>query len=313
MEIPVYLLTGFLDSGKSTFITDTLKDSEFSGGEKTLLLLCEEGETEYSEALLASCGTKMCMVENEEGLTLDFLMKCQKKYSPTQIVIEYNGMWSVEKLLGMQLPKDWEFVQIITLINAATFTSYINNMRSIMAEQFKHADTVIFNRCDKNTNQSYCKRNIKAVSRRTQIYFEMADKSPMPYEEEELPFDVTAPVIEIEDDDFGIWYLDAVDHGEKYVGKVMSFRGMVYRSQRFLEGEFVPGRFAMTCCADDTAFIGFLCKSEDASALKNRQWVKVIAEVKLEYQKEYKGDGPVLYAKSIEPAQEPEEKLVYFN
>ena len=40
MDIPVYLFTGFLESGKTKFIQETLEDERFNAGEKTLLLLC---------------------------------------------------------------------------------------------------------------------------------------------------------------------------------------------------------------------------------------------------------------------------------
>lgn len=313
MEIPVYLLTGFLESGKTAFIKDTLQDPEFHKGEKTLLIVCEEGEEEYSQELLHSCNTNMVVVEEAVDFQTSFLKECQKKYAPTQVVIEYNGMWAMNDILLLHLPKGWNIVQMITLVNAQTFETYINNMRSILAEQFKNTDMVIFNRCDETTSQSFCKRNIKAVSRRAQVYFEMADGSQPPYEEEELPFDLEAPVIEISDDDFGLWYLDALDHVEKYKGKTVKFRGMVYRTSRFPADIFVPGRFAMTCCADDTAFIGFMCHSPGTASLKSRQWVMVTARVDLEYQKEYQGEGPVLYAQSVALTGEPEEKLVYFN
>lgn len=84
-------------------------------------------------------------------------------------------------------------------------------------------------------------------------------------------------------------------------------------SKNFEDGYFVPGRMAMTCCADDVTFLGFLCKSKFASRLKNKQWVRVTAEVHLEHRDEYHGIGPVLYARRIEKAIKPEEDMVYFN
>lgn len=313
MEIPVYLITGFLESGKTSFIMDTIQDKEFNEGEKTLLLVCEEGETDYDLGTLNACHTEIVTLEGKEQLNTGFLKECQNKHDPTQVVIEYNGTYPMNAILEVPLPKNWVIVQMITLVDASTFEAYMNNMRSILAEQFKSTDMVIFNRCDDSTNQSFCRRNIKAVSRRAQIFFEMADGTPPPYEEEELPFDVNAPVIEIADDAFGLWYIDALDHPEKYKNKTVKFRGMVYRPDRFPKGTLVPGRFAMTCCAEDTAFIGFVCKYEKAEILKSRQWIMVTAEVKNEYQKEYKGEGPVLYARAIAMTSEPEEKLVYFN
>lgn len=313
MELPVYIVSGFLESGKTSFIMDTLQNEDFVENETLLLIACEEGMEEYPESLLKASNTSLVVLEEEAELTPEFLQTCQKKYKPTRVLMEYNGMWSMEQILTMELPKDWMIVQIITTINAKTFESYINNMRSIMADHFTNADMVIFNRCDASTSQSYCRRNVKAVNRRAQIYFELEDGTPAKLEEEELPFDLEAPVIKIEEEDYGLWYIDAVEHMDKYIGKTVKFKGMVYQSNQFPKGYMVPGRFAMTCCADDTAFIGFLCHYTDADQLKNRQWIMVTAEVKCEYQKQYDGEGPVLYAKEIAMTSEPEEILVYFS
>ena len=128
-----------------------------------------------------------------------------------------------------------------------------------------------------------------------------------------MPFDINADVIEISDVDYGIWYIDAMDHPEKYAGKTLQYKGMVYKNPRLPKGYFVPGRMAMTCCADDTAFIGFLCKSSHAEELKNKQWVTITAKAYVEKRAEYSGeDGVVLRATHITSAEKPEEELVYF-
>ena len=75
----------------------------------------------------------------------------------------------------------------------------------------------------------------------------------------------------------------------------------------------VPGRNAMTCCADDIRFIGYLCKADFVSELKTRQWIYLTAKIHYEYQEDYGEEGPVLYGISYEPAEEPEDDLVYFN
>lgn len=51
-EIPVYVFTGFMDSGKTTLIKETLFENDFGGGDKTLILCCEDGDVEYDEAKL---------------------------------------------------------------------------------------------------------------------------------------------------------------------------------------------------------------------------------------------------------------------
>ena len=44
-----------------------------------------------------------------------------------------------------------------------------------------------------------------------------------------------------------------------------------------------------------------------------REWVKVTANIKCEYYKEYEGEGPVLYLEKIELTKKPEEHLLYMN
>lgn len=311
--VPVYLILGFLDSGKTTFLRDTLQDSEFLDGEKTLLILCEEGEEEYDETALAGRNVSIISVDSEEELSPRFLKDCQKTYSPERVMIEFNGTWSVSRLLEQGFPGRWELAQLITTADASTFEAYMSNMRQMMVEQIAYTELVIFNRCSAETKKNSFRKQIRAINRRAQVVYEAVDGEDGIEDEIELPYDIEAPVIEIEDDDYGIFYLDALDAPEKYVGKTVHFTAMVYRGKETPKGAFVPGRFAMTCCADDIAFIGFLCKGEQANYFKMREWVKVTAEVKCEYYKEYGGEGPVLYLKKIEPAKRPEEHLIYMN
>ena len=221
-------------------------------------------------------------------------------------------MWKVEDLLKV-LPRNWPVVQTFTMIDASTFEMYLNNMRSIMMELVKLSDVVIFNRCDKDTKKGSLRRSVKAANRQVQIIYESVDGSDEDEDEDDLPFDVTADEIDLEDDDYGLWYLDAMDHPDRYEGKTMRFTAMVYRGDKLPKGYFVPGRFAMTCCAEDVTFVGFLCKSAFADRLKQREFIKLTATVKTEFRKEYQGPGPVLTAVKIEKADKPEEELVYFN
>lgn len=320
MEIPVYIVNGFLESGKTSFIQETMSDPDFSNGVKSLLIVCEEGECEYDEVALAKMHVDVVSVESKEELTLEFLNRCAGFYKPQRVMIEYNGMWSVEELLDAGFPDDWVLVQIITTIDASTYSTYLNNMKSIMMEQFKLSDTIIFNRCDEETDKIALRRSVKPVNRKAQIIYESEDGATDDAGEEVLPFDIEADIIDICDDDYGLWYMDAMDNPKKYDGKTVRFLGMVYKSAKLPKGSFVPGRFAMTCCADDVAFMGFLCKSgkENANqdvfeAVKNREYVMVTAKIRCEFYKEYRGKGPVLYALSMEKAEEPADKLVYFN
>ena len=314
MGIPVFVIAGFLESGKTLFMNDTLSDPGFSNGKKTLLFLCEEGIEEYDEAELAKVNTVIVPVEREEEFTDEFLAECNKKYKPERVIIEYNGMWRMEKLYNMTMPRKWEVVQIITTVCASTFSLYLNNMRSQVMEQFSDADMVIFNRCLPDTPKASYRRSVKAINPRCEVYFENADGSPV-QPDESLPYELDADVIEIEDEDFGIFYVDIMDEPEKYDGKTVAFTAQVYKSEQLPGGVFVPGRFAMTCCADDIAFIGIPCRGDVilVNRLKKKQWIKIEAVVNCEFDPREKRMLPVFSAKSVASCEQPKEEIVYFN
>lgn len=312
MKIPVFVIHGFLEGGKTRFALETLADEYFSGGERNLVLACEEGIEEYDEEALKEANATLVMLEDKSEFNEMFLAECQKKYKPTQIVLEYNCMWGMDFLRDMYMPKGWFVAQVITVVDASTFDVYLKNMKSLFMEMAKDSDLIVFNRSSEKTPAATYKRNMRAVNPKAQVVFEKEDGTMLEFEEE-LPFDVEADVIEIADVDYGIWYIDAMDHPERYDGRTMRFKAMVYTGKRLPEGYFVPGRMAMTCCADDTAFIGFLCKSSYVDRLKSRQWVTITAKAHMEKRAEYNGeDGLVLQSTNIKKAEKPEEELVYF-
>lgn len=317
MEIPVYVFMGFLESGKTTFIQETLEEDYFNNGERTLLFACEEGMEEYDEDLLKKTNTTIVYVEEEEDFNKDFLISKVLQYYPDRVIIEYNGMWSVERMLTEMDNTPLLVFQTIVTVNGETFDLYMNNMRSLAVEMYKIAEMVIINRCTPEMPRATWRRSIKAVNRRVQVLFESVDDDDMGEEDDTLPFDTEGDEIHLEDEDYGIWFVDAMERPEVYNGKTMVMKTRVFKSIRLPKGCFVPGRHAMTCCADDIQFIGYLCytnhaKSSTIKSLKNKMWVNLTAEVRIEYNKEYGEEGPVLYAKRVEAAEPPEEELVYF-
>ncbi|MCX4318633.1 MAG: GTPase [Lachnospiraceae bacterium] len=311
-EIPVYLFTGFMDSGKTSLIRQTLLEENFGDGAKNLLIVCEDGDEEYDEEELKEANTKMLMVEKEEDFNETLLKNINVQYLPDQVFIEYNGTWKMDKLLEMKLPKGWIFVQSLATVDGTTFDMYLSNMRAMIMEQLFRADVVIINRCDDDTPRGKFRRAIKAVNRPAQIVYERADGS-IDEREEELPFDINQDVIEISDADYAIWYMDAQENYKKYDGKKIEFLGLVYNPEKMKKGVMVPGRFAMTCCIEDVQFLGFKCKYADSKSIPHKSWIKILAEIRVEFAKEYRGKGPVLYPISIEEAKEPMDELVYFS
>ncbi len=305
---PIYFVNGFLESGKTTFLRETIDEDYFAIDGTTLLLLCEEGMEEYDEENLKENRTMVEIMEEETDFSLEKLMALEAKHKPERIIIEYNGMWNTKNL---ELPEHWEVQQQITFIDASTFTNYFANMKSLLAEMVRQSDLIIFNRCPGVEDLPVYRRALKAINQRAQIVFEDADDDMVDQmSEEDLPYDVNAPIIEIGEDDFGTWYIDALENTERYEGKIVQFKGMVLKPGGLSKNFFVPGRMAMTCCADDIAFLGFVCKSREARRLENRDWVQVTAEVKNEYWTDYNGKGPVLYATQVEKTEPAKEEVL---
>lgn len=311
-EIPIYLFTGFMDSGKTTLIKETLLENGFAEQGKSLIICCEDGDIAYDEEELAKVNTNLVMVQKEEDFTGDYLNKLSAEYQPDQIFIEYNGTWGMDTLLETKMPKGWEIIQALATVDATTFDLYLSNMRTMIMEQLFQADVVIFNRCDDSTDKGKYRRNVKALNRKAQLVYERADGT-LDEREEELPFDISGDELDITDADYAIWYMDCMENPKKYEGKKVKYLALVYNPEKLKKGVFVPGRFAMTCCADDVTFIGFKCKYPEEEKIPHKSWIQITAEVRVEFAREYKGKGPVLYPVSIEPAEKPEDELVYFS
>lgn len=313
IQIPVYLIAGFLESGKTTFLEYTIGQDYFDIPGRTLLLLCEEGEVESDQALLKKTHTLTEILEDPEDLTPDALAYMNKKHRPARVLIEYNGMWPVEEIEQMEMPKGWGIVQQITTVDASCFQVYMNNLKPLFMQMVKHTDLVIFNRCNSNLPLADFRRSVKVVNPRAEILFEDENGEIQDIFAEELPYDLDADVITIREEDYGIWYVDMRDNPEDYEGKTVKFTGIVLKSRDLNADFFVPGRMAMTCCADDTTFIGYVCKSKEAPKLTTGSWVEVTATVEWEYMEVYHEEGPVLYEKEIRSCDPLEEELVYFR
>lgn len=311
-EIPVYLFTGFMDSGKTSLVQETLFENNFGNGAKGVVIMCEDGDVEYDEAKLATINFKLTSIDSESEFTKERLEEIQKQYLPEQVFIEYNGTWGMDKILEAELPKGWVIVQSLATVDSNTFEMYMNNMRAMMQEQLFSADVVIFNRTDDETDRGKFRRLVKTINRKAQIVYERKDGT-IDERPEELPFDINQDVIELSDSDYGIWYMDAMENYKKYEKKKIKFLALVYNPEKLKKGIFVPGRFAMTCCIDDVTFIGFKCKYDKEQEIPHKSWINITAEVRIEFAREYKGRGPVLYPISIEPAEKPEDELVYFT
>ena len=308
-DIPVYLVAGFLDAGKTNFINGILEDG-FAREGNTLLICCEEGEEEYSPKALR--GVDVVTAEDLENLTPDACRAWEKQYRPVQVLMEYNGMWPLAPLFQAVFPQNWILYQIMTFVKASTFDLYAKNMGQMMMEKITNADMIVFNRCTPELRDALRKRNLRMVNRRAEIWLENEDGSSENYlTGDECPFDLSQDVVDVPDEDYGVWYVDVMDHPERYAGKTMRMKLLMCHSKR-LPGVHCPGRFAMVCCANDVQFLGLVAKGEHLERYKDRDWVEVTARMAVETHQAYKGKGPVMRILSIAPCAKPVEEVVTF-
>lgn len=312
MAIPVYVFTGFLDSGKTRFMQGTLEDERFNAGEKTLLLVCEEGEEEYAPEQFSGANVHIEYIDDQDALDEKSLEALRKKYRAERVMVELNGMKLVSDFYA-KMPESWQVYQEIMFADASTFLMYNANMRSLVVDKVGGCELIVFNRYDESIDKMELHKIVRAINRRCDIAYE-DENGEVEYDdiEDPLPFDLDADVIEIKDEDYGIWYRDVSDDMKKYSGKTVKFRAQVAHTRKAEKGCFVPGRFIMTCCVDDIEFMGFVCQYEGAEELQQRSWVWVTAKISLRYHKLYKDMGPVLTAIEITPADKAEQDVVTF-
>lgn len=311
-EVPVYLFLGFLESGKTKFIQETLEDKRFNSGERTLVLVCEEGIEEYSTAKYPSKNVEFRTIEEKEDLTEEKLGSLVKETRAERVVIEYNGMWLVNDLFNA-MPESWAIYQVMFFADASTFLNYNSNMRSLVVDKLNVTELTVFNRYTRDMDPNEFHKIVRGVSRRTEIAYEYTDGT-VAYDdiEDPLPFNVEADEITINDEDFALFYRDIMEEPAKYDGKTVTFKGMAARNPKFPPEVFAMGRNIMTCCVEDIQFCWFVTESADASDIKERSWYIVRAGIKVQKHKFYRGKGPVLRVLEITPAAPPAKEVATF-
>ena len=311
-QIPVYAFTGFLDSGKTKFIQETLEDPRFNAGERTLLLVFEEGEEEYDFSAYPHQNVFLEVLD-QETVTTKELQALAKKCKAQRVVIETNGMQLVGDLYA-RFPSEWVLAQEVMFADSTTFIAYNANMRNLVMDKLLGAQMVVFNRLEQGQDTMPFHKIARAANRRIDILYDYTDGTTSIDEiEDTLPFDINASVIEIKDEDYALWYRDVTEEPQKYQGKQIRFKAQVAMLRREKNGMFAPGRFVMTCCVDDIQFCGVPCKYADAAKLESRSWVMVEATISAEKHPLYQGElGPVLTAISVESAAPAVEEVTTF-
>ncbi len=312
MPIPVYAFTGFLESGKTKFIQETLEDPRFNAGERTLLLVCEEGEEEYDSSTYPHSHVYKYIVEDMDELTAETLSQLEKTYKVQRVVAELNGMRPAADFYE-KMPENWQIAQEVMFADATTIMAYNTNMRSLVVDKLTGAEMVVFNRVPVGADIMPFHKLARALNRRIDIVYDYLDgNTKFDDIEDPLPFDINASSIVIKDEDYALFYRDITEDPDKYDKKTVVFKGQVAKLRREKDGMFAPGRFVMTCCADDISFMGLPCKWADSDGLVPRSWVMVKAYISVQHHAVYQGIGPVLTAVEVSPADPAEEEVATF-
>lgn len=312
METAVYLFTGFLEAGKTSFITETMKDPNFNdGNRKYLIITCEEGEVEYYPDDFGS-NVSFASFDDEQSITVDRLSAMQKRAGADIVVVEYNGMWTLDRFYN-SLPDSWMVYQEIFVCDSTTALVYNANMRQLMVDKLTSCEMVVFNRTTPETDKMALHKLVRGISRKANICYEDT-KGEIEFDqfEDPLPYDLEADVVEIKDEDFAIFYRDMTEDFAKYNGKKLRFKGIVALDSSLPKGSFAIGRHIMTCCADDIAYRGVVAKGMGGLKLDTRDWVTVEGKLTEEFSKLYRGVGPVLTVGKIERAEKPAKEVATF-
>ena len=311
-DVPVYLFTGFLEAGKTKFIQETLEDRRFCNGERTLLLVCEEGEEEDAPDQFADKSVFIRVVESQDQLTGENLSRWLRETRAERVVIEYNGMWMLD-LLYSAMPEGWMVYQEFMFADATTFLSYNSNMRQLVYDKLKSCELVVFNRFNGTMDKMDYHKIVRAVSRRCDIAYEyVGGKVEYDDIQDPLPFDLNAPIVEIGDDDYAEWYRDMSEEPKKYEGKTVRFKCRALVRKKLPEKTFIVGRHVMTCCVEDIQFAGLVCQWEGADTVQDDSWMILTAKINFKFNRAYGKKGPVLtYVDSV-LCQAPEQAVATF-
>ena len=240
-QIPVYMFVGQLESGKTKFIQETMEDPNFDSGDKTLLLVCEEGELEYDPSRFAFGGVHVAQIEDKSELTPENLTALEKKSGCGRVIIEYNGMWLVQELYDA-MPDNWLVYQCLATADGITIKTYAgdNAMRGLLLDKLRGSELLVVNRAEAvndDESRQLIHKLVRQASRRCDIAYEFKDGS-VAYDDipDPLPFDINAPVIEIPEEFFGVWYMDCMDDPKKYDGKTVKYLAQVCQTPQAGKG-----------------------------------------------------------------------------
>ena len=299
-QLPVFVINGFLEAGKTQFMKFTMQQEYFKTEGNTLLIVCEEGDEEYDEKLLSSTHTTIKYIEDIKDFTIQNMERFTKEVNPERILIEWNGLWEQDKL---EIPDIWFINQMITIYDTSTLDLYIKNkdLKAYMGKMLINSELVICNRAD-NIDEDILSTyhlQIKAMAPNAEIIFEGEEGEITGDFSINLPYNLDDKKLIIKPEDYGVFYIDIMDRTEKYDTKEVEFTAQVVRPEGIGDDVLITGRRAMTCCEADIRFLGFVCKYRGAKNFKNKDWVKIKGKIKVEVNKQYRAKGSVIYADEV--------------
>ena len=307
-DIGVYVFSGFLEAGKTTYIHRLLSDPNVPADMRPLVLQTEEGIEELAPIPGLAMTVKQLTELSE--ITPELLNQLEDEAQCNTVLVELNGMWQEADLIE-KFPENWVPFRKFVIADAGTFITYNSNMRQLAADKLQDSTVVVFNRTTEKTDRAALHKIVRAASRQVPIYFELTDGKEEPDDiPDELPFDLNADIVEIDDRDYAEWERDISEEPDKYDGKIIRLRGFAVKGKDKRAGHFGFGRQVMTCCEADITFLGFPAVCAPKNQPTNGSWVELTAQVSIQ---STGGEPlPVLNVISCDRAEKPETTLATF-
>ena len=310
----VYFFTGFLDSGKTSVISEWAMSDSFEE-KKIVILTTEEGDIEYDDIDFGNTNPVIINKETDE-VNRDLMFAIEKEHKPDVLFMEWNGSVSPSKFFDeVDVPQRWALAAAVCTVDATTYSEYYRNMQTFFAEYYRFCDTIIFNRVDPEVNNiPKLRGSVKSLNPGANLTFIDKDNNMIDIGNY-LPYDLSKDVCEIVPDDFGLFYTDALDNFERYNGKVVKLTGQAVMFREFKNRAFALQRRAYTCCADDIGAINLLCFYEVKRGFPVGSWLKVTGRIRY-FEEKQNGQTikvPALEVSDYAVTTKPENEIIYFS
>lgn len=278
MGTEVFIFAGFMDSGKTTALQGVLSKNADELTDRALIICTEAGETEYSLELLKEYDVDVVYCNEEHPVTAGMLEEIDKAYNPKRVYLEFNGMWDLRMFLGQQLPAGWDINYIFSLVDAQTYDMYLRNMRQIIMNPLAVSDVILFNRCPEDIKEGDIRRALKILNENAVVYFVGMDGKLLKGSDD---FFVESKdgLISVEEDMFCSWFVDCIEHTDRYLNKKVHAKMMVTDGNGLGENQFYVGRMVAVCCEEDAQFIGFVAEC-NGTAPEKGTWIDVTAYIR---------------------------------